>query len=158
MWDSDRCCFRSEPSFWLFSIRVPWALSLQAPLIPFCHLCLPYGSPHVLRGSGPPSVQDPAYLPELFFTFTMAFSSSFLPGLFLPDIIPIWLFFCPPCFFDPWLGGGGRLVGITCLLCCLTWSHLRMLSKTNQCGTQPGSHSSPWWAQILNFHTSLLYN
>lgn len=107
MWDSDRCCFRSETSFWLFSIRVPWALSLQAPLIPFCHLCLPYGSPHVLCGSGPPSVQDPAYLPELFFTFTMAFSSSFLPGLFLPDIIPIWLFFCPPCFFDPWLGGQG---------------------------------------------------
>lgn len=108
MWGTDRCCFRSEPSFWLFSIRVPWALSLQAPLIPFCHLYLPYGSPHVLRGSGPPSVQDPAWLPELFFTFTMAFSSSFLPGLFLPDIIPIWLFFCPPCFFDPWLGGVGE--------------------------------------------------
>lgn len=145
MWDSDRCCLRSEPSLWLFSIRVLWALSLQAPLIPFCHLCLLYGSPHVLRSStlGPPSVQDPAYLPELFFTFTMAFPSSFLPGLFLPDISPIWLFFCPPCFFDPWLGGGGGSPAFFAALLEATWG---MLSKTNQCGAQPGSHSSPWWA------------
>ena len=156
MWDSDRRCLRSEPSLWLFSIRVLWALSLQAPLIPFCHLCLLYGSPHVLRSStlGPP-------LSKTLHTCLSCSSPSPWPfpppssqDYFCLTSAPSGFSFALPAFLIPDLGEG--VDHLPSLLPCLKPPEGCCPRQTSVGHSQvPTLHPG---GLILNFHTSLLYD